>query len=51
MVYFDEIFNALMDEMLEEEVVYFNSLEAGFYLNEKSDNITQSRDVKRNANV
>jgi hypothetical protein len=26
MVYFDEIFSALMDELLEEEVVYFNSM-------------------------
>jgi hypothetical protein len=33
MVYFDEIFNALMDELLEEEVVYFNGLEAAYYLN------------------
>lgn len=34
MVYFDEIFNELMDDMLEEEVIYFNSLEANFYMNE-----------------
>lgn len=34
MVYFDEIFNALMDDLLEEEVIYFNSLEANFYMND-----------------
>lgn len=33
MVNFEEIFDCLVDEVLEEEVAYFNSLEAGFYLN------------------
>lgn len=34
MVYFDEIFNALVDDLLEEEVIYFNSLEANYFMNE-----------------
>lgn len=32
MTYFDEIFAALIDEILEEEVIYFNSLEAEYHV-------------------
>lgn len=49
MTYFDEIFNSLMDEILEEEVVYFNSLEADYYVNEReaiNNNIRGSKQIK-----
>jgi hypothetical protein len=35
MVYFDEIYDLLMDEILEEEVMYFNHLEANYYVSKK----------------
>jgi len=41
MVYFDEMAGALIDEMLEEEVVYLNAMEAGYYNKEFPEGVSR----------